>query len=81
MRAGRGTLAQAEEAIRELFAVIRKNGAYAHPLPGRALRSNGPRGGQARSRSRRKRRAFAAVLALKTRMKTQRVARSIATNR
>ena len=45
MRAGHGTLAQAEEAIRELFSVIRKNGAYAHPLPGRALRSNGPRGG------------------------------------
>jgi hypothetical protein len=37
--------------------------------------------GQARSRSRKKRRALAAVLALKMRMKTQRVARSMATNR
>ena len=36
---------------------------------------------QARSGSRRKRRALAAVLDLRTRMKTQRVARSMATKR
>jgi len=37
--------------------------------------------GQALSRSLRNRRALAAVFALKMRMKTQRVARSMATNR
>jgi hypothetical protein len=81
VRARRCTLAQAEEPIRELLAVVGKNGADADSLPGRALQSNVPRGGQARSRSRRKRRALAAVLAVKMRMKTQRVARSIATKR
>ena len=56
--------AQTKETVGELFSVIRQNGADAHPLPGMALRSNGPRGGQASSRLRRKRRALAAVLLL-----------------
>jgi len=72
--AGGDTFAKAEQAVGKLAVIVRENGPDPHPLPGRALQSNGPRGGQARSRSLRNRRAFAAVLELQMRMKTQRVA-------
>ena len=57
-------LAQAKETIGELLAIVRENGADAYPLPDRVLRSNVSRGGQAGSKSRRKRRALAAILLL-----------------
>jgi hypothetical protein len=67
MFASCGPLAEAKEPISELFSII-----------GQVVRM---RIGQTRSRSRRNRRALAAGFALKMRMKTHRVARSMATKR
>jgi len=43
--AGGSALAQTGQAVGELLAVIGQHRSDADPLPGRALRSNGPRGG------------------------------------
>ena len=67
LRVRRGALAQVEEQSVNFFL-----------LPVKTVQMHS---GQARSRSRRKRRALAAVPALKMRMKTRGVARSMATKR
>ena len=65
--ARRGTFAQAEQAIRELLAVVGQDGADADRAGALQVKQEAPRIGRS--------------LGLKMRMKTQRVARSMATNR
>ena len=67
MFAGCGPLAQAKKSICKLLPIIRENGAEANWTGTLEVAQ--------------KRRALAAVFALKMRMKTHRVARSMATKR